>query len=46
MGVGGVGVETLVSYFVETVYAVGEHLLLDAVEIVADDDCFEFYAEP
>jgi hypothetical protein len=43
--IGGVGVETDVFHLIHYVGAVGEYLFFDAVEFVADNDCFEFYAE-
>ena len=45
MGVGGIGVEARVFDLVDHVGAVGEYLVFDAVELVADNEGFEFDAE-
>ncbi len=45
MRVGSVGEETLVFNLVHGISAVGEKLVFDTVELVADNDCFEFYTK-
>ena len=45
MRIRSVGEETGVFDLIELVYAIGENLVLDVFEIVADNYCFEFDAE-
>ena len=45
MRVGGVGVETLVLYFIYGIGTILEECLLDIAELIADHDGFELYAE-
>ena len=45
MGIGGVWIQTGIFYLVHHIGSVGEELILDAVELVADDEGLEFHAE-
>ena len=45
MGVGGVGIETLVLYLIYNVGAVGEELVFDPVELVAHDKSLQLHAK-
>ncbi len=45
MGVGSVGEQTIVLYFIDCVDTIGEYLIFDAVEFATDDYGFKFHSE-
>lgn len=45
MGIGCVGEESWILNFVDCIGSVGEQLIFNSLELVANDECLKFYAE-